>query len=262
MRHDFEERREARADRLEERADKARKESDQAFKTADSIASHIPFGQPILVGHHSEKRHRRDADKITRNMRKGIDLEKKADDLERRAEAARNNTAIFSDDPNAAEKLADRIARLEARQQMMRDANKLVRKGDREGLLSMGFSPTSVEQLLAGDFIGRKGFADYQLSNNNANIRRLKIRLQEQKKLESAETRETVSEATGIKIVDNPEANRTQIIFPDKPDAEVRSKLKRAGFRWSPTEAAWQRHMSSGARYQAEQIVAAIEGVY
>jgi hypothetical protein len=253
MRKDFDERRAARADRLESRAAAKITEANDRLKAADSIASHIPFGQPILVGHHSEGRHRRDIARIDNNMRKGFALQDEAKDLERRAEAARNNTAIFSDDPNATEKLSAKIERLEARQAMMTAANKLVRKNDVEGLINMGFSPESAAGLLKGDFCGRKGFASYVLSNNGANIRRLKDRLQQQQKLESLETRsETVG---GVEIVQNAEINRTQIFFPGKPDDATRGQLKMRGFRWAPSEGAWQRHLSSGAEYWAREIV-------
>jgi hypothetical protein len=44
------------------------------------------------------------------------------------------------------------------------------------------------------------------------------------------------------------------MIFPGKPAAEERDKLKSYGFRWSPTEGAWQRHLSNAAKYAAETI--------
>ena len=56
----------------------------------------------------------------------------------------------------------------------------------------------------------------------------------------------------GVKIVENLEINRLQIFFPGKPSAEMRDKLKRGGFRWAPTEGAWQRQLNNSARYAAD----------
>jgi broad specificity phosphatase PhoE len=67
------ERAQIRAERLEARSQKHSSVAQQAFETADAIAQNIPLGQPILLGHHSEKRHRRDLAKIDRNMRTCID---------------------------------------------------------------------------------------------------------------------------------------------------------------------------------------------
>ena len=49
--------------------------------------------------------------------------------------------------------------------------------------------------------------------------------------------------------------DRLQIIFPGKPDVEVRAKLKGSGFRWSPTSGAWQRHLGNSAIYAANAIL-------
>ena len=253
MKHDFEERRQQRIDSYENRAEKARGEAQASFRRSDDLVKHIPFGQPILVGHHSERRHRNTIEKSHNAMRKGFDLEKKADYYERRAEAAARNSAIFSDDPNATEKLAEKIERLEARQELMKAANKCVKKNDVEGLKELGFSDPSITQLFKPDFCGRVGFANYLLTNNNANIRRLRQRLAELQKVEAMETTE---ETHGdVRIVQNTEANRTQIIFPGKPSEAIRKQLKAHGFRWSPSEGAWQRHLSDGAKWQAERIV-------
>ncbi len=67
-----------RADRMANRMDNAEKEADTAYKTASNILSFIPPGQPILVGHHSEKRHRRDLEKSDNAMRRSVEATEKA----------------------------------------------------------------------------------------------------------------------------------------------------------------------------------------
>jgi hypothetical protein len=79
---------------------------------------------------------------------------------------------IFSDDRDAAEKLVDKIERLKERQGVMKRANHLIRKADREGLADLGFSEETIAKLFAQDFAGRAGFPNYALANNSANIRR------------------------------------------------------------------------------------------
>ena len=54
----------------------------------------------------------------------------------------------------------------------------------------------------------------------------------------------------------NTEENRLQILFEDKPDAELRSELKRQGFRWAPSQGVWQRQLTDNAIYAAKQIPA------
>ena len=249
----YETRREARIDRLRAAADKADQEAKSRLGTADKMASMIPFGQPILVGHHSEGRDRRYRERIHSNMRKGLDAQKKAENLRARAEAAANNTAIFSDDPQATEKLEAKLERLQGRQEMMKAANRLVRKEDREGLAEMGFSDSNITSLLTPDFCGRLGFPAYELTNNNANIRNIRQRIE--KIAAHADDETTESEIAGVQIVDNVEDNRLQIFFPGKPAVEVRTELKRAGFRWAPSIGAWQRHRSNQASYEARRTV-------
>ena len=45
-----------------------------------------------------------------------------------------------------------------------------------------------------------------------------------------------------------------QLIFDEKPSEEQRSKLKSWGFRWSPSNKAWQRQLNGNAIYAAGQI--------
>ena len=247
----YEAKRQARVDRLHARADRAEAESQQRFAQADKMASVIPMGQPILVGHHSEKADRRYRDRIHQNMRKGLDAQAEAAELRARAEAAERNRAIFSDDPQASEKIQDKIKRLQERQELMKKANRLVRKGDRDGLAELGFSETVINGLFEPDFCGRVGFADYMLKNNGANIRRLKKRLAS---LEQVPTENTEREQDGYTIRENADEYRVQLIFPGKPPAEVRKRLKAHGFRWAPSQGAWQRHLNNAGRYAVGQF--------
>src|SRR6266849_2592014 len=85
-----------RKSRQAEGADALQATATQLFELARQSVQHIPFGQPILVGHHSERRHRRDLARHDRLMRKAIDTQKRASDLAGRA--ATISHAISADD--------------------------------------------------------------------------------------------------------------------------------------------------------------------
>lgn len=65
---------EERADRFEDYSDKRETEAHRARDHVAAIAGGIPLGQPILVGHHSEKRARKDAQRIENGMKKAVQL--------------------------------------------------------------------------------------------------------------------------------------------------------------------------------------------
>lgn len=79
---------EERADRFEEYSDHRRADADQAQAAVARIADGIPLGQPILVGHHSERHARRDAERIEAGMRRAIRMWDTADYWTRRAASA------------------------------------------------------------------------------------------------------------------------------------------------------------------------------
>lgn len=84
------ERAEDRAQRMAEHAENANHRSAVAFERADlsEEKSGIPLGQPILVGHHSEGRHRRAIERADNAMRHACEESDKAKYFEGRAEAA------------------------------------------------------------------------------------------------------------------------------------------------------------------------------
>jgi hypothetical protein len=248
----FELKRQNRIQRLKERAERKRRDGEMRFKRADEIASYIPSGQPILVGHHSERRHRKDLERIQNSMRKGFSLIETANHLEQRAASAESNDAIFTEDPQAITKLEAKIEDLEKAQARMKEVNRRIRAG--KSLLDLGISASAEENLKTPDFLRRVGFPDYALKNNNANIRRLKARLEAIRKAQAQATPEEI-EVNGIRLVENTELNRVQLFFPGKPAVEVRDKLKSDGFRWSPFNGCWQRHRSPLATHLAKRFL-------
>ena len=252
--NDFESERAAKAARFRQLAEKHENIATGRHFAARERLEMIPLGQPILVGHHSEKRHRKDLTRIDEHFAKAKEHHDKAEYFRRRAAAAESNVVIFSDDPDATEKLVDKIERLKKRQGVMKRANQLIRKADREGLADLGFSEETITKLFSQDYAGRTGFPNYALTNNSANIRRLEKRLAA---IQNTQNDETTEErfTNGVCLVDNVEANRLQIFFPEIPSEESRRELKRNGFHWSPTVGAWQRHRSNRAMYLAKLIL-------
>ena len=123
---DYQERIEAKKSRFEDRASKAHEQSNVFYQASKDRASMIPFGQPILVGHHSEARARRDADKIWNDMGKSVESQKKAEYLEGRA-ASVGTSGIASDDVDAIKKLNSKLEGLLQSQETMKAINKVVR---------------------------------------------------------------------------------------------------------------------------------------
>ena len=240
-REDYQERKEARIDRMEERAARAQAESSAASHAAHEIMRLIPPGQPILVGHHSERHHRRDLDKIDRNMRKSIEAGEKSAYYSSRAASAASNHAISSDDPDAVEKLEAKLAKLQAAQERDKELNAWYRKHKTmKGCPGItGEDAASADAQLAEMREGiRRPVPAWQLSNRNGEIKRIKDRLAQLRRVDEME--HTEIEFDGGTIISNEDVNRVQILFDEKPDEATRSKLKSNGFRWSRTEGAWQ----------------------
>jgi len=188
--NDFESERAAKAARFRQLAEKHENIATGRHFAARERLEMIPLGQPILVGHHSEKRHRKDLKRIDQHFAEAKEHHDKAEYFRRRAAAAESNVVIFSDDPDATEKLVDKIERLKKRQGVMKRANQLIRKADREGLADLGFSEETITKLFSQDYAGRVGFPNYALTNNSANIRRLEKRLADLQQAQSDVTTE------------------------------------------------------------------------
>ena len=93
-----------------EKAGKRAAEADARIAAEHAILDFIPAGQPILIGHHSERRHRRDLDRAESHRRASIEADKAAEYHERRAQAA----ASYTQHRESTGTTLRRIAKLEA----------------------------------------------------------------------------------------------------------------------------------------------------
>lgn len=167
---------------------------------------------------------------------------------------------ISGDDPNALNKLRAKLESLERLQNRMKAANSAIRmkdqaKGDAK-LAEMGYSPSDIKELRSPDFCGRIGYPSYQLSNNNANIRRIRDRIEELEKRQESPAPDGWK-FDGGEVVINTELNRLQIVLDDRPDADTKQALKSHGFRWAPSQGAWQRQLTDNAIHAAKAITRA-----
>ena len=170
---------------------------------------------------------------------------------------------IMSDDKDALAKLTAKLEKLEKHQATMKAANAAVRmkdtaKGDAK-LKEMGYTDEEIKQLRTPDFCGRVGYPDYEMKNNNANIRRIKERIAALEKEAQRATENTGPvKGDGYELVENTDMGRIQFIFDGKPDDGTRALLKENGFRWAPSQGAWQRMLNDNGRSAARRVMQAL----
>ena len=259
---DYEDKVDARRERYEDRARKARLDAQDAFERSRRETSNIPFGQPILVGHHSERGHRAALKRSDNAMRKGIEASAKAEHYDRKA-AGTGKVGISSDDPEAVVKLRAKLEGMQADRDHMKATNAAWRKAgkpragkddakwEKLGAAIGGGPALQVHAAMGSDFIERAPYT-YQLQNLGGNMKRVRERIEQ---LEAAPSAPVTTAHHGFLVHENTDANRIQVIFPHKPPEEVRTLLKRQGFRWSRFYNAWQRHLNNAGRHAAREVV-------
>ncbi len=259
---EYEARKEERADRYRELAEKNELQGDQHYERFKQMSDLIPLGQPILVGHYSEGSDRAYRARMGGQIDKAHDCYEKSKYYAEKAQTVINNRSISGDDPGADDKIKDKLERLERLQDRMKEANKIVRMKITdpekiERLQALGLNAGA--ELLKPDYMGRTGYPTWQLSNNNAEIRRLKDRLA---LIEKRQSEVTVKMTIGkVDIIDNVDANRIQVYFAYIPAEQVRKQLKHNGFRWSPSNGCWQANRGAYRLQQAKEIITAAEAV-
>lgn len=224
----YEEKVQAKKERYAELARKnAQKATAQSEAGWDALKQ-IPFGQPILIGHHSERSDRAYRNRATGMIDRSIETSLKADYYEQKAKSV-GTGGISSDDPDAIQKLKNKLALIESNREQIKAEFKRARSA------------------------GEKADA-WRLKNLGATIRSTKQRIEQ---LEAKQAVKTLPDVLGKgwRLHEDKEINRILFFFEIIPGEDIRQSLKYHGFRWSPTNRAWQAFLTNRGRYQAQQVI-------
>lgn len=228
-----------------------------------NCASAMIVGPARFPSARMQKRHQWADNKYTAFMQWRV---KTIGNVKKKAVQAAKDAAGITPLIEAQKKLQNR----EALHEVMKKTNAFLRKCDKSTLQTdpYSFVPALIaavpeidearaRQLLTYDRLHGYGFASFSLTNNLAEIKRLqgRVKLLESKETKAAAGTEDKIIINGVEIVNNYEADRVQIFFDGKPSDAVRTALKSRGFRWSPSQNAWQRQLTNEAGRVAKNIV-------
>jgi methylase of polypeptide subunit release factors len=145
-------------------------------------------------------------------------------------------------------------------QDLMKKANAILRKkitdADKEQMLTEnGFTPASAKKIIEPDFMGRTGFPQYKLTNNNGKIKRLKTRVSMLEKKENSQRTNVGEERYSFdngevsgEVLINYDIDRVQILFPGgRVEKPLFRELRSNGYVYSRTNEAFQRKITPQA---------------
>ena len=252
---DYAERQEARERRLRKRAEKLEADSTESYEASIRALPNVPLGQPILVGHHSERKHRRALERSDAHTRRSIELDRAAEEYQAAAEAV-GTGGISTVDPYAINKLQAKLQGLEAAHEKRKRVNRIIRKNlpitDSNAVADEIVNAKLLDENEAREILdiaapprGQIGYPDYQLRNATAEIRRLKQRIASIEALRAAPPVEHTGAGWSVRTKNG----QLQISFEaGRPPEEIREILKRAAFKWSRYSEAWVRKYTLNAR--------------
>lgn len=159
------------------------------------------------------------------------------------------------------ERLQEKLERLTELQEKMKAVNKIVRSKKMsdveqyEELEALGLSKELINEVMAEPQYCylKKGFQQYQLSNNNAKIKATEEAIRRHTAM--AETEDSEIPFEGGKVGMCYSEERIRIYFDEKPNPEMIKKLKESAFKWSPSNMAWQRQLTTNAKYATKRLL-------
>ena len=159
------------------------------------------------------------------------------------------------------ERLQNKLEILTEAQELMKAVNKIVRNTklseveQYEELEALGLVQKQINEVMSEPMYSfqKKGFQQFQLSNNLARIKATEEAIKRHTMMAQSEDKEMPFEGGTIEISNTDE--RIRIHFDAIPDADMRDKLKKSAFKWSPKNQAWQRQLTPNAKYAVEKIL-------
>lgn len=179
-----------------------------------------------------------------------IPIEKILDDIKK---GRRNIDTVKADDKYALEKLNARLEYLTKKQAYMKNANKYyLKNGTMIGFFTDEATAKVFDEKIKSTW-DQQPFAPFELTSINEKIKRIKARIDNISKT-FAERPFKDFEFDGGNVIANYEEDRLQVFFDSKPDEKVRTVMKSNGFRWAPSQGAWQRQLTKNAYNSARLI--------
>jgi hypothetical protein len=165
------------------------------------------------------------------------------------------NNAISASDPQAAEKLAAKLEACKNQQKYMKDVNAYFRKHETcKGYPDMPEPKAAKLDVRVQNAYSweKQPYPAWMLSNNNAEIKRLEKRIADITR--NREVGFSGWEFEGGCAEANTDMNRLQLFFDEKPIESQRANLKASGFKWAPSQGAWQRQLNDNAIHAAGRL--------
>lgn len=221
-------------------AEKAEQRSHAEWEKSAKAVEGISFGQPILVGHHSEKRHRAAIARAQAAGNRAIEESNLSKHHREKAAGLSDylECTIFDDDPDAIERIQQKIENLERQHEIMLVVNKICRNKKLDefakisAIVDLGLSESAAKEAVhPSESWQSVGFDSYVISNNKANIRRYKERLVSLKKRQERKAAAEAAE-NGV-FIETLSNGFCRVTFAEKPEREIINSLKSAGFYWS-----------------------------
>jgi len=231
MSNSYEEKQARKKEALQSRAAILRAKADALHADGIKALGAIPFGQPILVGHHSEKSDRSYRARAVAKINRSFDVASKAEKLERKAESLLAG-GISSDDPEAVQKLKKKLLDAEETHAFMLACNKDARH--------------------CGNVIP---YFHWQISNSRARITAIKNRIQGLEHIASHPAESPLS-GDGWRIREDVDDNRIVLTLDARPDDSLKKLLRSYAFLWSPSRKAWVRKITPNARFAVKHLIA------
>lgn len=215
------ERMELRLTKREAWAQKREASAQAAFDTAHTMGEAIPFGQPILAGHHSEKRDQNYRTRINAKVTRGVTDNRMAEHHANKAQgiARQLDESVFSDDADAIERLRERITTREAERNRIKAFNASCRKGspDESVLTERERADIATTRRVAPYQLSTGGgFPRYALTNLGAVIRKDKERIADIERREKRTAEAKDNGGVTVRVVDD----YCTVTFAEKPSVK------------------------------------------
>ena len=153
------------------------------------------------------------------------------------------------------ERYKSELAAMQKNHELMKEGNKAIKAAHKEG--------KDISQYLKDTFGIKDHMIDWTikfgfgLANNNANMKRVeeRIKILEQKETIATTTGNKETVFYGFKVIQNFEIDRLQIIFEERKDKAICEMLKKHGFKYAPSQSAWQRQLTGNAMFSLKHYV-------